>query len=253
MTSDRAVPDDLALPPRPGSRAHRRARGVHDAHATSRTTLSRERIVAAAIEVLDAEGLDAVSMRRVATELGTGPASLYAHVGDKQELLDLVLDEVLGAVEVPDPDPARWQEQLKDVARAIRQAYKPHNDVAVISLGNIPTTPNVLRLSDRLLGIMLAGGVPMQLAGWFIDQLAKYIDADSVEGAILGRRFGGDHEAGMQWFREIRQYYHDLPRERFPNIAAMQEELTGGGDDERFEFGLGLLVDGLADRTRRAT
>ena len=78
---------------------------------TPRRALSREAIVATALDVLRAEGMDAVSMRRVAADLGTGPASLYAHVTGKDELLDLLYDEVVGTIPLPVPDPARWQEQ----------------------------------------------------------------------------------------------------------------------------------------------
>src|SRR5215475_10267794 len=87
----------------------------------TRPQLSRDLIVETAIRLLDADGLDGVSMRRVADELGTGPASLYAHVANKEELLDLVLDRVLAEVELPEPDPARWQEQLREIGR---QTYR---------------------------------------------------------------------------------------------------------------------------------
>jgi AcrR family transcriptional regulator len=243
--------DAAAMPLRPGSREHRRARGERDPH-TARPALSRARMVAAALQVLDAEGLAAVSMRRVAAELGTGPASLYAHVGDKQELLDLVLDAVLGGVEVPTPDADRWQEQLKQTARAMRDALAAHNDVALVSLGNVATTPNALALCEGLLGIMAAGEVPPQLAGWFIDRLVQYVDADAYEGAMFAVRFGSDMEAAHQWIADIRAFYHALPASRFPHLAAMVGELTQGDGDERFEFGLSLLVDGLADQARRA-
>src|SRR5437868_5722680 len=82
-----------------------------------REPISREAIVAAAITLLDREGLAALSMRRLAEELGAGAASLYWHVGSKDGLLDLVLDQLIGEGQVPDADPARWREQLKQVAR----------------------------------------------------------------------------------------------------------------------------------------
>jgi AcrR family transcriptional regulator len=75
-----------------------------------REPISREAIVKAAIDLLDREGLPALSMRRLGDELGAGAASLYWHVGSKDGLLDLVLDEIIGEQQVPDPDPARWQE-----------------------------------------------------------------------------------------------------------------------------------------------
>src|ERR1700748_3245060 len=86
-----------------------------------REPISREAIVAAAIQLLDREGLTALSMRRLGEQLGAGAASLYWHVGSKDGLLDLVLDELIGEVEIPAPDPARWQEQLKEMARSQRR------------------------------------------------------------------------------------------------------------------------------------
>lgn len=84
-----------------------------------RDPLNREAIVGGAIRILDTDGLDGFTMRRVAEALGTGPASLYWHVGSKDGLLDLVFDEVIGEQHVPDADPGHWQEQFKDVARTM--------------------------------------------------------------------------------------------------------------------------------------
>src|SRR5215211_6987263 len=97
------------IPPPPWQRVPERAPGRR------RDPLTREAIVAAAIEVLDSHGLAGFSMRRVADQLDTGPASLYWHVGSKDGLLDLLMDHVIGEQAVPDPDPARWREQLKEV------------------------------------------------------------------------------------------------------------------------------------------
>src|SRR5581483_5676452 len=97
------------LPPPPWQRTPRRGSRRRE------DPITQEAIVAAALELLDAEGLDGLTMRRVAERLGTGAASLYWHVGSKDGLLDLLLDAVIGEQEVPDPDPERWQEQLKQV------------------------------------------------------------------------------------------------------------------------------------------
>ena len=81
-----------------------------------REPITREAIVDAALRLLDRDGLDELSMRRLADELDTGPASLYWHVGSKDGLLELVFDRLIGEVELPAPEPARWQEQVKEVA-----------------------------------------------------------------------------------------------------------------------------------------
>ncbi|MFC6929926.1 TetR/AcrR family transcriptional regulator [Actinomadura yumaensis] len=101
--------------------------------APSRRPLTQDGIVAAAVRVLDAEGLDGVTMRRVAQELDTGPASLYAHVSGKDELNELMLDRVAAEVRLPEPDPERWQEQVKEVAREVRRVWQAHADIARVS------------------------------------------------------------------------------------------------------------------------
>src|SRR3954463_13122597 len=116
-------PEEEELPPPPWQRVPRRGT------RRRRDPLTSEMIVAAALRILDAEGLDGLSMRRVGEELNTGAASLYWHVGSKDGLLDLVFDDVIGEQEVPDPDPKRWQEQLKEVARTMREAILRHRDI----------------------------------------------------------------------------------------------------------------------------
>ena len=118
----------------------------------------------AAIGLLDREGLAALSMRRLAEELGTGAASLYWHVGSKDGLLDLVMDEIIGEGKVPDPDPEHWQDQLKQVARDQRAASLRHPWLVRVSIGRIPMGPNALRYSERILAILRAGGLPPHLA-----------------------------------------------------------------------------------------
>jgi AcrR family transcriptional regulator len=120
--------------------------------------------VDAAIRLLDADGLDAFSMRRVADELGTGAASLYWHVGSKDGLFDLVFDKIIGEGTIPDPVPGKWREQLKEVARAQRAISLQHPYIVRISFGRIPMGPNALRYSERVLAILRAGGLPPKLA-----------------------------------------------------------------------------------------
>src|SRR6476469_8326323 len=105
---------------------------------TPRAPLTRQAIVEAALRVLERDGMDAVSMRRVGEELGTGAASLYWHVRNKGELLQLVFEHVTQEVSLPPPDPARWREQLRELARETRSTLNRHRGVARISLGRIP-------------------------------------------------------------------------------------------------------------------
>src|SRR5687767_6817266 len=114
-----------------------------------RSPITREAIVDVAMEVFDGEGLDALSMRRLAEKLETGPASLYHHVANKDELLDLILDRVIGEFDVPDPEPDRWKDQVMEVGRQLMDANRRHPDLVRASLGRWPMGPNALRFSDR--------------------------------------------------------------------------------------------------------
>jgi AcrR family transcriptional regulator len=111
----------------------------------ARAPLSQDAIVHAALRVLDREGSAGLSMRRVAEELGTGPASLYWHVANKDALINLIIDQVAGEVAVPEPDPDRWQEQLREWLLGVRRVFERHPGVAALTLGRVPTGPNVLR------------------------------------------------------------------------------------------------------------
>ena len=84
------------------------------------------------------EGYDAVSMRSLARELGTGPASLYTHVANREELDQLVLERVVAEVPMPEPDPDRWQEQVKQLLRDILDAYQAHPGSARAAMGLLP-------------------------------------------------------------------------------------------------------------------
>jgi AcrR family transcriptional regulator len=206
-------------------------------------------IIDTAIRILDEDGLEGVSMRRVAEELGTGAASLYAHVANKDELLDLVHDRVMGEVRIPTLDPARWQEQLREVAMESFRVYTSHQDIARVSLANVPTGPNALRISEGMLGIMLAGGVPPQVAAYALDRLALYIAADAYEGTLYRKLWldsGLSREDFMEsYFGKIREFFQNLPADRFPLLTTHVDELMSGDSDQRFEFGLDMLIRSL--------
>jgi AcrR family transcriptional regulator len=218
--------------------------------ARTRPALHRDAIVDTALRLVDADGLDGVSMRRVAEELGTGPASLYAHVANKEELLELVHDRVIGEVEVPAPDPEHWQEQLRGVAMSGFRVYAKHRDIARVSLATVPTGPNGLRVSEGMMAIMIAGGVPPQVAAYAIDRLALYIAADSYEGTLFHKRrtaTGQSREEFEQNYRtSIRAFFTSLPPDRFPLLTTHVDALMAGDSDQRFTFGLDMLIRSLA-------
>jgi AcrR family transcriptional regulator len=202
--------------------------------------------VDAALRVLDAEGLAAVTMRRVADELGTGPSSLYAHVADKDAMVEALLDRVIGEVEVPEViDPDRWEEQLKDMLRSGRATFGQHRDIARASLGTIPTGEHALAYTNALVGILLAGGVSRRVAALSVDILALYFTATAFEESLENYDFESE-EAVAGFHRELQGFFAGLPADRYPYLVDMAGPITTGDRDERFEFGLDLLVRGIA-------
>jgi TetR/AcrR family transcriptional regulator, tetracycline repressor protein len=246
---DDELPTDSELAPPPWQRTPQRA------SRRRRDPITREAIVDTALRLLDREGLDGLSMRGIAEELDTGAASLYWHVGSKDGLLDLLFDRVIGEQHVPDPEPERWQEQLREVARAQRATILRHRDIVRISLGRIPMGPHALRYSERVLAILRAGGVPDQLA-----MLGQQLLLASVNGftldesaAIASQDAESSEEAQAQTedaASMVRDYVASLPAQRFPNLIALADYFSIGDADVRFELLLDLFVDGLARRAQ---
>lgn len=204
----------------------------------------------AGLSVLDAEGLEALSMRKVAQVLGTGAASLYAHVANKDELIELIYERVISEVPVPEPDPARWREQLRELALDCARVLMAHADIAAAGLANVPTGPGTLRLSEGMLAIMLAGGLPVRIASLGMDRLLLYISGATYESSLFlaqQRASGKDvPEFARDFFGQIRDYYASLPPDRFPILTAHAAELIAGDGQARYEFGLDLIIEGLA-------
>jgi AcrR family transcriptional regulator len=227
---------------------HRSIRSANGDGVGRRPPLDRDQVVEAALELLDEVGLDGLSMRRLAARVGVKAASVYWHVRDKEELLDLVFDRVIGEVEVPEPDPPHWREQVWEVACRMRRVANAHRDIGRVQLGRFPIGPNALALSEGLLAIFRAGGLPDRASAYFAALLPLYVSAFSLEEASELRSSGGEEASSEEVLHKIRDYFTSLPAERFPNLSALADEVTGGEPDERFEFGLGLLLDGLERR-----
>jgi AcrR family transcriptional regulator len=248
------VSSDDSFPVPPWSAA-KRAASAAPAAPPAKAPLTRDAIVDAALELLDADGLDGVSMRRVAQKLDTGPASLYQHVGNKDELLELVLDRVTAAVEVPPPGAGAdgWQEPLKELMRRQRRVLGEHQDLAYIMLGRVPTGPNTLAGAEGMLRILHEGGISDRLAAQAVDMLALFVASVTYEDALRRKLIGTVEEADV-YVQQVASYLRALPGDRFPRLNALATILTtfdADGEDEEsagFEFSLDVIVRGIAAR-----
>jgi AcrR family transcriptional regulator len=217
----------------------------------ARAPLTREAIVEAALRVVGREGAQALSMRRVADELGTGPASLYWHVASKDELANLMIDRVMGEIELPPPDPARWQEQLKEFGLNAWRMLGRYPGVAGLTLGRIPLGPNLMRLTEWTLTLLRGAGVPDRIAAFAGDLFGLYIGAHGAEQAAGFTSPTGEDLPPEEIVRMVRGYFASMPPDRFPNVLATLDELVSGGPEERFELGLDVLIRGLASYVER--
>lgn len=202
-------------------------------------------IVEAAFGIVEREGYDALTMRRVAGALETGPASLYAHVVNKEDLNDLLIGRLCAEIELPQPDPSSWREQIVSVCTQLRDRCMRYPGISLAALAVVPTNLETMRVNEGMLGIVLAGGVEPQTAAWTIDALTLYVNAFCLETSLLDRH--ADKEEWAVSRDELLGRFAALP-ETFPNTKRHAAELTSGTALNRFEFTINLMIDGLGRR-----
>jgi AcrR family transcriptional regulator len=217
----------------------------------SRTPLNQDAIVQAALEVVERDGVDGLSMRRIADELGTGPATLYWHVGSKDGLIELVLDRVFAEIELPTPDPERWQGQVRDLMIEARRVFSKYPGLGALTLGRIPMGPTVVRWIEWTLSLLRAAGVPDDIAAYSGDLFGLYIGAHALEESSPLRSATGEDLQPDEIVGMIRGYFESLPEDRFPNIRETVDELTSPDPDRRFELGLDIIIRGMASYVER--
>jgi AcrR family transcriptional regulator len=248
--AERATPNrQQSTPPAPVPPWER----TRKANAPARTPLSREAVVEAALRILETDGYDALSMRRVAADLGTGAASLYAHVANKDELMKLAIDRVFADVTFPEPDPENWVEQLREAMRGTRRLLQAHPGLARAMLGRVPMGPSGLQVIEGFMGLLRAGDLPDRVAAWAGDVVSLYVVASVFEDDIRYSVHGETSQEDIdEWAAQMKGYIKSLPAETFPNMVALAEPMfETGGPDGRFEFGLDLMLRGLASHSPR--
>jgi AcrR family transcriptional regulator len=213
----------------------------------AKPALSRESIVDAALAIAREEGIDAVSMRRLAQALDTGAASLYVYVANRDELWDLVFDAAVGTIETEPTEPARWREQLHALtARMVHMMVVEYPGMARLAMARIPVGDNALRVSESTLSLLKAGGVGDQAAAYAADLISMYVTAIAYEQSLYAQLYT-DPEHEQREVARIAQRFATISPERFPTIAALRDQLTTGDGEERFALGLDVIINGLLE------
>ncbi|MGW4665640.1 TetR/AcrR family transcriptional regulator [Streptosporangium sandarakinum] len=213
-----------------------------------RPGLSLRRIVRAAIELADAEGLEGLSMRKVADRLGFTTMSLYRHVPGRDQLVDLMRDEVLGEVlaEAPEEGPGAeggWRERLVGVARQGWELRGRHPWLAEVRGSRHLPGPNAVAHYDYMLGTLTGTALRPSEVIAVIDLLGRFVDAEALLLAETRREERRSGVSEQDWWGARDSLYERL--DRYPTLTRLWE--TGGWDhpEDSFTFGLRRLLDGV--------
>ncbi|GIH27387.1 TetR family transcriptional regulator [Acrocarpospora phusangensis] len=206
--------------------------------------LTRARIVAAAIELIEREGADAVSMRRIAAELGVGVMSLYNHVPNKSALLDGVAEAVLSEIEFTDDPAAHWTERVRVQARTFRQIahHYPRSTMVVVSR-QLASTAGMLPV-ERALATLRGAGFDGREAVQIFRVFIAYVVGSLLREVGVTPGFAPVHRGDIR--------VADVDVQLFPEIGALSPHLLSCDHDAEFDFGLDLLIEAIAVRKQNA-
>ena len=219
---------------------------LEESVAAQRAPLNRERVLAAAVELADREGVDALSMRRLGQELSVEAMSLYNHVENKDDVLNGMVDLVVGEVDLADGDGGRWKDAARDLILAARRVMLRHPWASAVIAGRKQPSPAVMRYMDSMGGIMLAGGFSVDLMHHAFHSLGSRVLGFSQELF--------DDSSELEATPEIQQLMLQQMSREYPNLTAVIQQVAhddatvvGSGCDDQFEFefAIDVILDGL--------
>jgi AcrR family transcriptional regulator len=222
--------------PKPRSRRERPAKPA----------LTYDGIIATAVQLMQTEGLQRVTMRRLAQELDTGPASLYVYVRNTAELHAAILEELLGDVDLrPAKAAGDWRGRLVSVLTSYTMVLFEHPSLAQSALVARPSGKNYLALVEALLALLNEGGVPDAQAAWGVDVLLQVATATAAEQSTRDRAVDAqdEHDALTAALLGASATSH-------PRIAALGGELLSGSPEARLEWIFRMLINGALHTPR---
>ena len=204
-----------------------------------RPALPVDRILGGALELLDEQGADALSMRSLAQRLGSGTATLYRHFANRSELVAMVVDHILGEIDLDARAVTElpWQQACISFAQNMFDALSRHGNVASLLIDYTPMGPNALANRELCLSVLLDNGFAPAAAAHAYATLARYVLGFAIQ-LSASTDASGEQEA------EVSAAFHRLDPSRYPATVAVADELPVPLDEE-FTFGLRLIVAGL--------
>jgi AcrR family transcriptional regulator len=224
------------------------------AAAPARETLSQEQIVKTAMEVLDSDGVSGLSMRKLAAKLGSGATSLYWYVPTKDDLVDLLIDEVWGEIDVPEPELAGWRAGALLFGHSLRSAVLRHAWLPEVMYTRPSMGPKAMSLGSRGLTLFGAAGFSERDIDLAMGSVMSYVlGTASAEVATreMARKSGRSEET---WVSEMREQAEAVASD-YPQMRESVRRRTATDLDssltENFVFGLDALLDGLQARVKK--
>jgi TetR/AcrR family tetracycline transcriptional repressor len=207
--------------------------------------LTQQSIVDAALRLVDRDGLDALTIRSVAAELGVKSASLYWHFPSKETLLDRLADEVLSGLA---PTAARpdWRATLRDGALALFRHLRARRDAARLRAGRLVTGPNTLRLMEAGLSVFVGAGFSPRAAAFASHALHIYVLGSVIFAEAPLSAIEAEGATAAEAREAARRALEVLPPTQFPTVTALAAPLTEGDAEARFLYGLDRFIDGIA-------
>ena len=206
-------------------------------------------IVATAVALMKAEGLQRVTMRRLAQELDTGPASLYVYVASTAELHAAILEDLLGAVDLdPAPAGAGWRDRLAAVLTSYTLVLFEHPSLAHSALVTRPSGPNYLSLVETILALLHDGGVPGAQAAWGVDVLLQVATATAAEQSARQGDAAAENEQDA-----LVSALRAVSPDSYPRIAAVGADLVSGTPAQRLAWIFRAVINGTQATGRAAS
>jgi AcrR family transcriptional regulator len=204
--------------------------------------LTRDAIVESALALADVEGLEAVTIRRLAQENGVTPMAMYWHFNDKDALLDGLAEHLIASVKLPEAGTGPWDEQLHDILTAFLAAIRPHPALANLTLRRILVAEPGLAMAERVLDLLHEAGFTAEKAA----EVGTFLICSIITLAAADPTAGPRGEEAEQALRHKRALLEALPPARYPRvIAAAPTLVVCRSDDEYYALNVDLLVQGV--------
>ena len=208
----------------------------------SRGSLSREKIIREALDLLEEHGAGALTMRRLADRLGVAPNALYSHVHGKADLIDGLVDQVYAGLDLDNDPTGDWTEQLTILSQSIRAHLLAHPAVVPFALQQPGPGPHGLRLGEAIYNVLRPAGFSDQAVVGTVHALLTYILGFV---ALEVPRAGADPQTGDEFIRRMWAFFSSLPPGDFPHHVQLAPLLAHTSTDDQYQFGIRTFLAGL--------